>query len=125
MLPSGTFGDDVRAVGFACDRVAVDLAQRVPATTVITLRVSAATLSSVVMPGKRSSGDTIRGRSNRTRSIVVDGMSVMDRGADLDRICRPKDVMAVAVYAALGGVPTQLGGLSANRCGVVAIWTRR
>jgi hypothetical protein len=53
-LPSGTFGLDVRAIGFAPVRVAVDLLRRRPATVTVTLRERATALSSVVVLGKRS-----------------------------------------------------------------------
>jgi hypothetical protein len=53
-LPSGTFGLDVRAIGFTPVRVAVDLLRRRPATVTVTLRERATTLSSVLVRGKRS-----------------------------------------------------------------------
>jgi hypothetical protein len=53
-LPSGSFGLDVRAIGYNPVRVVVDLLKRRPATVTVTLRDRATTLSSVVIKGKRS-----------------------------------------------------------------------
>jgi hypothetical protein len=53
-LPPGTFGLDVRAVGYAPVRVAVDLLRRRPATVSVTMRDRVQALSSVVVRGKRT-----------------------------------------------------------------------
>ena len=53
-LPSGSFGLDVRAVGFAPVRVTVDLLRRRAATVSVTMSERAQALSSVVVRGQRS-----------------------------------------------------------------------
>ena len=53
-LPSGSFGLDVRAVGFSPVRVTVDLLRRRPATVTVTMTERAQALSSVVVRGQRS-----------------------------------------------------------------------
>jgi hypothetical protein len=55
-LPSGSFGLDVRAVGYAPVRVTVDLLRRRPATVTVTMTERAQALSSVVVRGRRSRG---------------------------------------------------------------------
>ena len=55
-LPSGSFGLDVRAVGFSPVRVTVDLLRRRPATVTVAMTERAQALSSVVVRGERSRG---------------------------------------------------------------------
>ncbi len=176
-LPSGTFGLDVRALGFAPVRVAVDLARRRPATVAVALRERATALSSVVVRGKRSPasrfleefaerrrraaggtflgpaelerraplyvsdalraapgirvapgrrfGQVVRGRAGCVPTVYLDGTPVVEGANDLDQIVTPMSVMAIEIYTALGSVPPQFGGVSANACGAIIVWTKR
>ncbi|GLC26310.1 carboxypeptidase regulatory-like domain-containing protein [Roseisolibacter agri] len=176
-LPGGTFGVDVRALGFAPVRVAVDLTRRRAATVSVALRERATALSSVVVRGKRSSssrfleefaerrrrsaggtflgpaelerraplyvsdvlraapgirvapgrrfGQIVRGRAGCVPTVYLDGTPVVEGANDLDQLVTPASVMAIEIYTALGSVPPQFGGVSANACGAIIVWTKR
>lgn len=176
-LPTGTFGVDVRAIGFAPVRVAVDLARRRTATLAVAVRERATALSTVVVRGQRSRpsrfleefaerrrraaggtflgpaelerrnllyvsdalrttpslrvrpgrgfGYSIRGRGDCTPAVYIDGMPVLQGADELDQLVNPPDVMAMEIYSGLGAIPPQYGGISANGCGAVLVWTKR
>jgi hypothetical protein len=70
-------------------------------------------------------GNAILGRGNCTPAVVLDGMPLQNGAEELDQIVPPQQVGGIEIYNGLGGSPPQYGGLQANGCGLVLIWTRR
>ncbi|MGZ8414545.1 MAG: carboxypeptidase regulatory-like domain-containing protein [Gemmatirosa sp.] len=77
-----------------------------------------------VLPGP-SFGQAIRGRGGCTPAVYIDGMPVIDGADDLDQLVNPSSIMAMEVYTGLGTLPAQFGGMAANGCGAVVVWTKR
>jgi hypothetical protein len=77
-----------------------------------------------VVPGP-GFGQAIRGRGGCTPAVYIDGMPVIDGADDLDQLVNPSSVMAMEVYTGLGTLPPQFGGMAANGCGAVVVWTKR
>jgi hypothetical protein len=77
-----------------------------------------------VVPGP-GFGQAIRGRGGCTPAVYIDGMPVVDGADDLDQLVNPSTVMAMEVYTGLGALPAQFGGMAAQGCGAVVVWTKR
>lgn len=70
-------------------------------------------------------GSGVRLRGNCTPAVVLDGMSIYAGADDVDQLVRPEELAGVEVYTGVGGIPLQYGGLEANGCGAVLLWTKR
>lgn len=86
-------------------------------------------VSGVTLQYAGGSGQEVIMRSTNGRAcralIFVDGMRLDQAGIyamTLDEFVRPKEVAAIEVYSRTGTVPAEY--LTADGCGVVAVWTR-
>lgn len=98
-----------------------DIAQQHPLDLTDVLRT---TPGLRVLPASRI-GYAVRGRGNCVPAVVLDGMPISEGADELDQLVRPQDVLGIEVYTGIGTVPSQYGGLMANGCGAVLVWTKR
>lgn len=72
-----------------------------------------------------SFGNAVRGRGGCVPAVILDGLLITGGADEIDRLVQPQDILGIEVYSGLGGIPLQYGGLAANGCGAVLLWTKR
>lgn len=75
-------------------------------------------------PGQGFNG-VLRGRGGCVPAVAIDGMPIHDGADELDNLVMPQQIMGIEIYPTAATAPAQYGGIGANACGVVLVWTFR